>query len=454
MPEPVHVIGAGISGLGAAHYLKQAGVRAIVHEAGPVVGGRAGHVRAGDLTFETGGKNFSTAWTRFGALLDEFGIDEFEPQHPGFHIVMKDRLVALSKERTLSGDLRLFRLLGLRGALQLNSFLTTARRNAGRLNYSGGLIEEIEQRLDHATIDRHFTRTVSDGPVRLFSIIMGAAEPSELYPSLLMLFASGFGKGEHRAIKGGIGRFHARLAKAKTIRFGSRIERVLVEGGRVVGLRIVAGGRAETIPASRVVCALPAHQMKTLIDLPAYARVAADRIRYHPLALINAVYDGPVFRDGVHSIMFEPGSILGHCSANRLDTPEHVRFTLSGQAARDVLDLADDELIAAAENAFSERLPIRARRIRAHIARHDGGICGYAPHFTSVKRDLLRGIAAIGGFDIAGDYLEGHTMEGCLASAEAGVRRLLADRTLPVRQAPMRSRSHDLETQMTLQAAS
>lgn len=423
--DPIHIIGAGIAGLGTAHYLAARGIPSVIHEAADHHGGRAASLGHDGHVFEIGGKNFSTAWPRFNALLREFGIAEFEAQHPGFHIVLKDRLVALEKSKTLTGDLRLASALGFRAAVQFNKFLSEARRNSAALNYDSGLIEEVERTWDHATIDRHFAKSLVDGPLRLFSIIMGAAEPSELYPSLLMLFCSGFGKGEHFAVKGGVGRVHDGLAAGKTIRYGSAIRRIHLQGGAVAGLDVSQYGATSRIATRQVISALPLNALKLLVDLPAYARVAADSIRYHPLALINAVYDGPVFDPGVHSIMFEPGSILGHCSANRLDRPDHVRFTLSGRAAREVLDRSDDELIRAAEVEFARRMPFRAKRLSAHVARHPGGICGYAPYFTRVKRDLLRGIAGIDGLEVAGDYLEGHTMEGCLTSAELAVDRLI-----------------------------
>ena len=423
--EPVHIIGAGISGLGAAHFLAKRGIPSVIHEVGDYVGGRAACIRQGSHAFEIGGKNFSSAWPRFNALLEEFGITEFEDQHPGFHIVLNDKLVALEKSKTLTGDLRLATALGPLGALQFRNFLTYARKNADRLNYSSGLIEEVERRWDHATIDKHFTPKLNEGPLRLFSIIMGGAEPSELYPSLMMLFASGFGKGSHHAVAGGIGQFHDKLAEGKAIRFGSRVQRIQTYDGLVSGLVVEDENGTDMIPTDRVISAVPAHVLRQLVDLPAYGRVAFDQLRYYPLAMINVVYDAPVFRDGVHSIMFEPDAPLGHCSANRLHSPHHVRYTLSGKKARDILDAPDEDLVRIAEQTFSKRLPINAKRLEVHIARHIGGICGYAPHFTAVKRDMLRAVETIQGLEIAGDYLEGHTMEGCLTSADLAVARLV-----------------------------
>ncbi len=424
MTEPVHIIGAGVAGLGAAEFLADRGIPSIIHEAGGHIGGRAACIDHGGRAMEIGGKNFSTAWVRFNRLLDKFGITEFEPQHPGFHIVMNDALIGLQKERTLSGDLRLASVLGFRGAIEFKRFLDEAREQADALNYSAGAIEEIERRYDWAPVSHHFRDRVCRGPFRLFSIIMGAAEPDEVYPSLLALFASGFGKGMHLAVKGGVGRFHDALAHGKTIRFGSQVERIAIQDGRVRGITVNSQGQRHDVPCERVIAAVPAHVMRRLIDLPAYARVALDKIRYFPLALINAVYDGPVFRDGVNSVMFEPGVALGHCSANRIGRPDHVRYTLSGRAAREILDREDNELIEIAEKTFNARLPIEANRVDYHVARHQGGICAYAPFFTQVKRDLAHAINDIQGVEIAGDYLEGHTMEGCLTSADYAVERL------------------------------
>lgn len=422
--KTVHIIGAGIAGLGAAHFLAAQGIQSVVYEAADNIGGRAaGSIEEGTL-FEVGGKNFSSQWPRFNALLKEFDIHDYDAQHPDFHIVLKNKLVRLAKSRTLSGDLRLAMQLGLRGSLQLKGFLGYSRKHADALNYTDGLIRQVENKWDHQPVAAHFSPSLVAGPMRMFSIIMGAAEPDEVYPSLLTLFTAGFGKGQHFAIRGGIQRFHQGLARDKNIRIGERVEHIEVQDGAVTGL-VVSGAKGKTrIAADAVISAVPAHAFRRLLVLPEQAEAAIAQIRYFPLAMINARYDSPVFRDGVNSIMFEPGSVLGHCSANRLYQPELVRFTLSGAAAREVLHHPDEALIALAESEFSRRMPITGKLVAARVTRHTGGICAYAPHFTRVKAELLAGIERIAGLEIAGDYLEGHTMEGCLHSAELASQRI------------------------------
>ncbi|OMH29125.1 NAD(P)/FAD-dependent oxidoreductase [Motiliproteus sp. MSK22-1] len=426
MDNRVHIIGSGVSGMGAAHYLAKQGIDSVIYETSDFVGGRARCIADGEHRFEVGGKNFSSEWPRFNRLLREFNISEFDMQHPDFHIVMKGKKVKLSKDRTVTGNLSLALKLGLRGAFQLRRFLAYSQKNAAKLNYSEGLIEEVEAKWDDKPVSAYFSRSLTEGPVRLFSIIMGAAEPDEVYPSLLTLFTSGFGRGKHFAVRGSIQRFHDEFQKHKQIKFGAKVEKIEVTDGAVSGLCFSQNGKIHRVNANRVIVALPAHLLNRLVQLPPPAQKALAEIRYFPLAMINIVYDCDIFEGDVNSIMFDPGSPLGHCSANRLYQKNHVRFTLSGKTARASLSLSDEDLIKLAEREFSKHLPINGKRVTANVTRHLGGICAYAPHFSQLKRVIIDGVASVSGLEVAGDYMEGHTMEGCLHSAEAAVERLVS----------------------------
>lgn len=434
MAMKTHVVGAGITGLGAAHFLARRGEDCVVHEAADKAGGRAGyHMWEGEC-LEYGGKNYASDWRLFGGLIDEFGLGERDVQHPNFHIVMNGRLVGLEKKQTLSSGWALLNRIGLRASLEFRQLLATAKANAGALNYSEGLIEEIERRHDDAPISEKFHPNLAYGPLRMFSIIMGAAEPEETYVSQIMLFLASFGKGSHHSVTGGIRQLFDALVSGKDCRFGERLTRIEVSDGRLRALHFEnARGETRVERCERAIVTLPLNRLVETIDLPDEIRAEAARIRYFPLALINAVYDRDVFTPEMNSIMFDQGSILGHCSANRMYQRNRVRFTLSGAAARPYLEHGDEALVMAAEQAFRRRHPIEGKLVYAHVQRHLGGICAYAPNFTAIKRRLLAHFATIEGLEIAGDYLEGHNMEGCLTSAEKAVDRLqrnLASRPL------------------------
>jgi len=430
MNETIHVIGAGISGLGTAHLLQRQGEKAVVHEATKALGGRAGYTEWEGECLEYGGKNYASNWRIFNDFIYEFGLGERDEQHPNFHIILNDKLIRLEKKQSLSSAFGLVKAIGVASSIEFQHLLSVAKRHATSINYTGGLIEEFERKYDDRPISELFHHNLAYGPLRMFSIIMGAAEPEEMYLSQIIQFLSSFGKGSHHSVTGGIAKFFDALAADKEIRFSQSLDRIEVENNRVKALHFATGTKSRQEKASKVISTLPLHVLLKVLDLPDDVRRQAERIRYYPLALVNAVYDQDVFTPAMNSIMFGPGSILGHCSANRMYQKNRVRFTLSGRAARSVLEYGDEALVSLCEQEFRRFHPIDGKRIHYHVQRHMGGICAYAPRFTEVKRTLLDHISDIEGLEIAGDYLEGHNMEGCLMSAEKAVAQMT--RTAPV----------------------
>lgn len=425
MQDDISIIGAGISGMGAAHMLERRGFAPVIFEASSQPGGRAGYHLHEGFCYEVGGKNFSSGHRIINGLLNEFGIVERDVQHAGFHLVMDGKLRGFDKKRTLSGDLRLVTALGIRGALQFKRLLDRAMRHADALNYESGIIEELEARFDRFPIADVMARRLAYGPLRMFSIIAGAAEPEEAYLSNLTLFLAGFKSGSHQSIPGGIVRLFDALVRGKTMRFNTRIERIVVQNNRIQGLEVRDAQGRHSIRTRHVLCTLPLHQLLSVLDVPEEIRRVATQVRYFPLALVNAEYERDVFHDGMSSIMFDQHEHIGHCSANRLYQKNKVRFTLSGRRAREVLHFPDEKLVSLAEREFRRYSPINGERTYCHVTRHDAGLCAYAPNFTRIRRILTEYFATIEGLHIAGDYLDGHNMEGCLMSAERAVRTLV-----------------------------
>jgi len=425
--KTVHVVGAGISGMGAAHLLARRGHTPVVLEASERVGGRAGYRREHGLCLEVGGKNFSSGHPIINGLVSEFGLDASDVQHPSFHVVMDGRLVSFDKKRTLSGDLGVVGALGVQGAFEFKRLMDSAFEQAPQLNHVSGLIESIERQFDGQPVSAQFARRLVDGPLRMFSIIAGGAEPSEMAYSSLLLFLAGFRAGSHHSIRGGMGALFDGLQRGKTVRHGVEIRKVIVADGRVRGLRVREGGVERVIDTDRVVLALPLHLLPGLLDLPPAVEAAARQVRYFPVAMANAVYDRDVFDEKVSSVMFDPASRIGHCSANRLYQKNMVRYTLSGQRAREVLHRPDEELLAIAESDFRRVRPIPGKLEHVNVTRHLGGLCAYAPNYSRLRRTLVRHFEGIEGLAVAGDFLHGHHMEGCLQSAHEAVERLLRD---------------------------
>ena len=424
MPEPLYIVGAGIAGLGAAHFARRHGFEPVVLEASDRLGGRAGSITHDGRSYEIGGKNFASDWRLFNGILSGFHGLSFDRQHPSFHIVIDGRLTGFDKRATLSSGLALARRIGIRPALRFNRIVKEAAAQRDRLGYVGGPIEALERRLDHLPLSGHVPPALAAGPLRMFTVIMGAAEPDEFSLATLMLLLASFGKGTHHSLPETTGHLFEHLAAGCEVRLGHRVTRLRSTDGRVVGLDGIGPKGPFSLSTDRVVVATPLHRLPFLAALDPSIEEAVAAIPYYPLALINADYDEAVFTPSINSIMFDPASPLGHCSANRTYRPQSVRFTLAGRTARTLLREDDETLVAAAEAAFRRVHPLPGRPRFVHVQRHLGGLCAYGFNYSRSRRRLIDGLQRTRGLALAGDYLFGHNMEGCLQSALAAVLHL------------------------------
>ncbi len=424
----VCIVGGGISGYGCAFYLRLKNEESIIFESSSQAGGRAATVEKNGYQFEIGGKNFSSEWKEFHRLLQHGGISEheYDHQHARFHILISSELIGLEKSKALLSGLSMVRHIGVFGALQFNRLLNISAKKRDIFEFGGEELRLLESKLDNQTIDKKYSRKLAYGPLRMFSIIMGGAEPDEMYPVPLMKFLSGFGKGTHYALRGGLGRLFQSLSANYETEFACEITKINIENGKVQSVTMNKGGQEVEQKTSRVIVSLPVHQLPKLLDLPDLVRQQVERVNYFPVVLINVVYDKPVFNESMNSIMFDETYALGHCSANRVNTPNHVRFTLSGRISRELLDKSDDELMDIAETEFRKVLPITGQRVEFHVAKHRGGLCAYTNNHSTFKTILENYIESVEGLEVSGDYLEGHAMGDCLRSSQKAVDRMLS----------------------------
>ncbi|NOU51264.1 NAD(P)-binding protein [Pseudoalteromonas sp. JBTF-M23] len=420
MDKGVHIVGAGISGLGSAHFLKKNGFSPIVYESESQPGGRAGYEKLNDGFFETGGKNFSESWTHFMEIANDLKINELDTQHHAFNIIMQGKLKTFRKKMGLTEVVNMMKDVGVIGSLQFKRMISYKLKHKDQLNFDEGKLIEIEKAYDHAPITEHFHKKLCKGPLRMFSIIMGGAEPEETYYSNLLHLLP-FGVGSLRTFSNSIGNFFEVLAANHDVEFNTPVRKIVIEDNKVSGLMVERQGKQEFVAARHALITLPLHQIPNLIDLPEQVKQAIESVRYFPVALINAEYEADIFNEQCQSIMFDDSYHLGHCSANRSYKLNSVRFTIAGKKGREALQLSDEKLIDLAETEFSSVLPINSARVRYHVKRHMGGLCAYGAHHSKAKKVICDYVNSIQGLEIAGDYLEGHNMGACLSSAKKAV---------------------------------
>lgn len=112
------VVGAGISGLATAHYLRKAGIGVTVVEAADRIGGKVNTVEVSGLPVDTGPDAFLTRGAELRALVEELGLADdlvapnagsyiwsrgrLHPIPPGGAFGLPDRIIPMLRSRLLS----------------------------------------------------------------------------------------------------------------------------------------------------------------------------------------------------------------------------------------------------------------------------------------------------------------------------------------------------------------
>lgn len=331
MPDSTHdavVVGAGHNGLVAAAYLARAGLDVLVLEQNERIGGavmsaevtRPGFVHdlfatnqnlflgspafaeLGDdlarhgLSFATTDRPYANAYpggrslrvyqdaarTRDGLAAhspaDAAGWDElgalYERFAPTLFEVYGARLPSADAARWLG---RSARGLGPRGLAELAQLVTSSTRMLG-----DAWFETPEAKAMAAAWGMH----LDFGP----DVAMGALFP---FLELFTDMANGMS-----VVEGGASRLPEALAAVAaeagaTVRTGARVERIVSEGGRAVGVELGSGERVGARVA--VVANLTPGVLQRLVELPGAFGAAARRYRYGPgTMMIHAALDAPL----------------------------------------------------------------------------------------------------------------------------------------------------------------
>jgi phytoene dehydrogenase-like protein len=288
------IVGGGIAGLCTAVYAQKCGYQAEVLEMNDIAGGLATSWRRGEYTFETC-LHWLYGSNPTGAMYSEwrevFDIDKLTFVHP-------EEMVRLDTERgeCLSIYTNVDRLeaemlkRAPRDAKEIRRFVSAIRRlgkfkmpdpAAGR---AGSLLTLLRD-VTYLPLVRELTKISGKDYGKMFKdpllrSFFGDGEMGRLSAMALFFSLAWMGAGDADYAIGGsqaiIRLIEEKLASlGGRVRFGARVERVLVENGTAVGVQLVGG---ETIAADWVVSAADGHA--TIYDLLGgkYTNKAIDKL--------------------------------------------------------------------------------------------------------------------------------------------------------------------------------
>ncbi|GAA5174361.1 protoporphyrinogen oxidase [Pseudonocardia eucalypti] len=249
------VVGAGLSGLTAAHRLSTAGWSVRVFEAAPRVGGRTVSDRIGGYLVDGGASALGASYRAYLDLVAEVGLTTV-PSSPYIGIYRDGRIHHLRLDRLVRSALGT-RVLSARAklrAVRLAVDLVRARA-AGYLDYSDmrrSAPLDTETARDYAlrALDAELEEYLC-GPVVRCMLIAGTDRVSrvELFSGLANIFSSRI-----HALVGGQGRLAEELAGRLDVALSDPVERVADLGHRVA---VTHSGTADEFDACVVSAPLP-----------------------------------------------------------------------------------------------------------------------------------------------------------------------------------------------------
>ena len=422
------IVGGGASGLAAAFFLEQRGLESTIVERDCMLGGRMGTVKLGDRALDCGGKNIGKKYKLFRQFAASIGTYPFE------YFGLNSSQVIDGKVKTFEGRARWRTLVDLTRGVAATDVLrfghlvwrVKADESAGYLG--SALSRGLARRFDDRPASHYFSREFGRRVLRPMSVRMNGAEPDEIYVgnlgSNVRMILDTYEQFQH-----GLAPLLHDVALRYDVRFNAVVESLLVRRGRTCGVRVrSADGSTTDIHGAGVILATPAHTSATLLE-PIVPGVAEQlrRVAYHPVTLIVAEYDRPIFTSTVRAFVFGDDEAVSNAGAYGINDLNLVRYTFSGRTARQSIakDVAAEQLLTAGEAALAKYVPFDTAWRRRFVARQfRPGLCAYAPHHGRLLDRITRELTAAPGLYLTGDYIQGASIEACFRSASACVNRL------------------------------
>lgn len=422
--ETIAVIGGGVSGIAAAHYLLKQGFRVDLYEADTRLGGRVSIDELGVDEVCFGGKNIGYQYTEFRDFLETYG----EPKYEYFGI-NSARLVR-GRTKIFNSKKKYRSLLTLRAMATFSDLrllkasmeaIQTERLNGDLCGpYFKTLSETGGQKLSD-----HFSSKFVSEFMRALTVRMNGAEPNDigienLGTHLQML------RDEYEQLSSPM----MTILKAfqKTEGLTVFLKTPIIEIFKYEdGFKLIT--REQSVSYAKLVIALPAYAAAKLLK-PLLPRIAKplELVRYRPVGVIVANYEYNVFKENMRALTFGPDFPISNIGAYGLNTLNRVRYTFSGEAAEDVLheSLDDTHLLNMAEAQAVPFFNLKDNPCREFKVKYWAqGLCAYTQDEVNFKDLLKSALSTAPGLYLTGDYQKGASIENCFRASKSTVQEIV-----------------------------
>lgn len=436
--ESIAVIGGGISGIAAAHYLLEAGYHVDLYEASDRLGGRISIDTLGDREVCFGGKNIGHQYKEFREFLDTYASPNYEYFGINSARLVRGQVKPFNSKTRFQNILNLLNAASVQDLWKLKKAINAVKADRENGDLCGPYFKDLCDAFP-STINDYFSPKLADTIIRSLTVRMNGAEPyhvslENLGTHLQML------RDEYDQLKSPYSDVVGSFAKTPKLRphLSSWVETLSYEKGRYC---IQINGKAKTYP--KLVLALPADASTQLLR-PYWPHLAAylSAVRYFPVGVIIADYKNPVFKPHIRALTLGADSPLSNIGAYGANDLNLVRYTFSGEAAHEVLHetLNDTDLLRMAEAIAAPYFNIANNDLRRFKVKYwPSGLCGYTLAEAKFQSNLSQELSLHPGLYLTGDYMKGASIENCFRAAKESVNSLLKQTAqhLPSKTHPM-----------------
>lgn len=418
----IAIIGGGISGMSAAHWLSSTYCDIHLFEREDQLGGRIGIKSVDNKSYLLGGKNIGDSYVHLKSMLSDYGMTEFEDFSINVSREIDGKLVTIKQEDGIEGFKKFAEGAPNEDFQRLLKWMHIVKSSPDNRWLSSEYFNRLAETENGTDIAAMFSPIFAERMLRPIVTRMNGAEPDEAY---LCNFGSNLGLAVEKIqqISGGFEEFIRRFENKHTIHKSTTVTALEINADNTysVCFEDSQGEMTEDLfdcVVLAVTADIAAGLTKSLA--PALCDLLAG-VKYYPVCTLVAQYRSDVFKPDLRGIVFDSQSALSNAAAYSRERIDTVRYTFSGRSARPFLAADPDEksLLAYAEEKLGHHLDLSDNQIvRSVSCNFKPGMCAYTQDYMSFKTGVDQELASYPNLYLCGDYIEGASLEACVFSAK------------------------------------
>lgn len=432
MKKYVAVIGGGIAGTAAAHYLTERGYKVIILEKNNYLGGRIKSVESDGAVFEMGAGFMTNAYTNILTFIRENSLEGKRYGLDGRSGILRgDKVRLATANNLLSKD-----TLSWSAKMQALPLLCRILLRWRRLDVHHPLKAKA---FDARTVDELFAgRSGKEFLEYVMQPVLNGYfywSPEETNEAIVMMIGKALIQGGAYRLEGGLKQLAEVAANRAKVLLDHEVSQIFRLPSEKFKIAYKHEGKVNSMQVDGVVCATTASVAVRIIpDLSQRQRSFLDSVRYSSTVVMAQTYErsqtkgdkGIAFprREGYHlaAVTVSPDPGL------EVEPMASVKAYASGAHAKDLLALNDQALI----NRLIKELSVvrgvvmqsNAASLSTHIQRWPEALPIFDRGYYHRLESFIDNESSHEGLVFAGDYIGGPLMEGAFTSGVQAADKL------------------------------